>query len=184
MKKMESVLMVILMVFVLELAGCGTTPSPDSVSLEMVNLEPTLYLLEGKNDVRGFLNFWKELQSLYGGMGMLGGFPLTQVGEYLEEAKRFNSIFVLLPISEAIQEFRYLESKYPSLCPLSCDNLESELKSHSFPLFYFSQNIETGKMRGIIVVEKLNSGLAGLLSKGIPLDVPFRYQNKQLLILE
>ena len=184
MKKMESVLMVILMVFAFGLAGCGTTPSLPPAPPEMVSLESPLYLIEGENHVEGFLDFWEGLKSFYEYVSLLGGYPLTEVEEYLEKAKKCDSILVIPPIPEGIQEFRDLESKYPDLCPLSCDELESELESYSSPLLYFSRDVEADKIRGIIVATELNLGLAGFLNNGVPLDVPFRYENEQLLILE
>ena len=66
------------------------------------------------------------------------------VEEYLEKIRECNSILIIPPTPEGIQEFRDLENKYPDLCSLSCDELESELESHSSPLLYFSQDIKQG----------------------------------------
>lgn len=185
MKKMESVLMVILMVLAAGLAGCGTTPSP--TPLEMVSLVSPLYIIEGENQVGGFRDFFKEMKLIYGdeNVGVLGGYPLTEVEEYLEMAKESNSILIIPPIPEGIQEYQYLEDEYPDLCPLSCNELEAELESHSSPLIYFTQDLQADKIRGIIVTDQVDASLAELLStEDIPLDVPFRYENEQLQILE
>lgn len=182
MKKMESVLVFILIVFAFGLAGCGTTPSPTLTPSEMVNLESPLYVVEGENNVEGFLDFCEELKFLYRPVGLLGGYPLTEVGEYLEMAKECNSILIFPPIPEGIQEFQFLQSKYPDLCPLSSAELEIKLESYSFPLLYFS--IQANMIRGIIITEEVGPSLAELLSKGIPLDMPFRYKDGQLILLE
>jgi len=61
-----------------------------------------------------------------------------------------------------------LEAKYPNLVFLSCHELESELKSHFSPLLHFSQDIQTGRIRGIIVADHVDALLAKLLSaKGV-----------------
>lgn len=182
MKKMVSILTIVMVVFAVGLAGCVTAPTPTPP--EMVSLESPLYIIEGENQVEGLRDFWEEIKSIYGPTGLLGGYPLVEgVEKYLENIRECNSILVISPIPEGIQEFRDLENKYPDLCPLSCDELESELESYSFPLLYFSQDLQADKIRGIIVAEEVDPLLAGLLSEGIPLDTPFRYENGQLQIL-
>jgi len=183
MKKIGIVSMVIFAVLATGLAGCGTTPSPTPP--EMVNLESPLYIITGENDVGGFMNFCEEVESFYGPIGLLGGYPLVEgIEKYLENIRECNSILIIPPTPEGIQEFRDLENKYPDLCPLSSAELEIELESYSFPLLYFSQDLQADKIRGIIVAEEVDPLLAGLLSEGIPLDTPFRYENGQLQILE
>ena len=183
MKKIGIVSMVIFAVLAAGLAGCGTTPSPTPP--EMVSLESPLYIIEGENRVEGVRDFWEEIKSIYGPTSLLGGYPLVEgVEKHLENIRKCNSILVIPPIPEGIQEFRDLEDKYPDLCPLSCDELESELESHSSPLLYFSQDLQADKIRGIIVADHVDAPLAELLSvEGVPLDVSFRYENGQLQIL-
>lgn len=183
MKKIGIISMVIFAVLAVGLAGCGTTPSPTPP--EMISLESPLYIINGENRVEGFLDFWEEMELIYGQMGMLGGYPLAEGIEwYFESIRECNSILVIPPIPEGIQDFRDLENKYPDLCPFSAAELEIELESYSFPLLYFSQDLQADKIRGIIVAEEVDPLLAGLLSEGIPLDTPFRYENGQLQILE
>jgi len=185
MKKIGIISMVIFAVLATGLAGCGTTPS--LTPPEMVSLESPLYVIEGENQVEGFRDFEEKLDSLYEHVGMLGGYPLVEgIEKYLENIRECNSILVIPPTPEGIQEFRDLENKYPDLCPLSCDSLESELDSHSSPLLYFSQDLQADKLRGIIVADQIDPSLAELLSveEGIPLDTSFRYENGQLQILE
>jgi len=179
----RKILVIVLVSIAVVFAGCGTTPSPTPTPSEMVNLESPLYIIEGENQVEGFRDFCEELEFLYEHVGLLGGYPLTEVEEYLEMAKECNSILIISPTSEGIQEFRDLENKYPDLCPISCDELESEIESHSLPLIYFSQDIGAEKLRGIIVASQVDPSLAKLLSEGVLLDIPFRYENG-LLILE
>ena len=186
MKKMKIILIITLVTLAVGLAGCGTTPS--LTPPEMVSLESPFYIIEGENQVEGDIDFWEEMESIYGDMwvSLLGGYPLVEgVEMYLEDIREGNSILIIPPISEGIQEFRDLEDEYPDLCPLSCDELEAELESHSSPLIYFSQDLQADKIRGIIVTDQVDALLAELLSaEDIPLDVPFRYENEQLQILE
>ena len=185
MKKIGIISMVIFAVFAAGLAGCGTTPSPTPP--EMVSLESPLYIITGENNVGGFMNFWEKLDSLYEHVSLLGGYPLVEgIEKHLENIRKCNSILVIPPTPEGIQEFRDLENEYPDLCPLYCDSLESELDSHSSPLLYFSQDLQADKLRGIIVADQIDPSLAELLSveEGIPLDTSFRYENGQLQILE
>jgi hypothetical protein len=183
MKKIGIISMVIFTVFVVGLAGCGTVPS--STVPEMVNLESPLYCIEGENQVEGFFDFQEKLDSLYEHVSLLGGYPLVEgVEKYLESIRECNSILIIPPTSEGIQEFQDLEDVYPDLCPLSYGELESELDSYSSPLLYFSQDLQAEKLRGVIVASQIDSSLAELLSEGVPLDVPFRYENGQLQILE
>jgi len=172
-------------VLVVGLSGCGTTPS--IISPEMVHFESPLYGIEGENQVEGFKDFWDEIVSIYGPSGLLEGLPLVEgVEKYLENIRDCNSILIILPIPEGIQEYQNLEAKYPDLCPLSCNTLESEIDSYSSPLIYFSQDIGAEKLRGIIVADQVDTSLAELLSggDGVPLDIPFRYENGQLQTLD
>ena len=183
MKKIGIISMVILVALGTGLAGCGTVPS--STVPEMASLESPLYVVRGENQVEGFLDFQEKLDSLYEHVSLLGSYPLVEgVEKYLENIRKSNSILVIPPIPEGIQEFRDLEDEYPDLCPLSCDELESELDSYSSPLIYFSQDIGAEKLRGVIVASQIDPSLAELLSEGVPLDISFRYENGQLQILE
>jgi hypothetical protein len=184
MKKIGIISTVIFAVLATVLAGCGTTPS--IITPVMVNLESPLYVIEGENQVEGVKDFWDEIVSIYGPSGLLGSYPLVEgVEKYLENIRKSNSILVIPQTLEGIQEYQDLEAKYPDLCPLSCDILESELDSYSSPLIYFSQDIGAEKLRGIIVANQVDASLAELLSggDGVPLDIPFRYENGQLQIL-
>lgn len=190
MIKMKIISMIILAVFVVGLAGCGTTPS--IINPEMVSLESPLYIIEGENHVEGFYDFVEEMEIIYGGMwvscigeySLVGGL-VESLEIYIEDIREGNSCLIIPPIPEGIQEYQDLEAEYPDLCPLSCDELESELDSYSSPLIYFSQDIGAEKLRGIIVANQVDASLAELLSggDGVPLDIPFRYENGQLQIL-
>ena len=185
MRKIKIISIVILAVLTAGLAGCVTAPTPTPP--EMVSLESPLYIICGENRVEGFIDFCEEIESIYGPTGVLGGYPLVEGAEkYLESIRECNSILIIPPTPEGIQEFRDLENEYPDLCPLSCDSLESELDSHSSPLLYFSQDLQADKLRGVIVADQIDPSLAELLSveESIPLDTSFRYEDGQLQILE
>jgi len=185
MKKMKIILIIFLLLLAVGLTGCGTTPS--STPPEMVSLESPFYIITGENFVGGVIDFSEEMELIYGDMwvSLLGGYPLVEgVEMYLEDIREGNSILIIPPTPEGIQEYRDLETEYPDLCPLSCDTLESELDSYSSPLIYFSQDLQTDKISGIIVADQVDASLAELLNAGdIPLDTSFRYENGQLQIL-
>lgn len=177
--------MIFLVLLVVGLAGCVTAPSIPSTPTEMVSLESPLYIISGEKRVEEVRDFWEEIKSIYRRTGLLGGYPLVEgVGEHLENIRKFNSILIIPPTPQGIQEFRDLENKYPDLCPLSCDELESELESYSSSLLYFSQDLQADKIKGIIVADWADASLVELLSAGIPSDFSFRYENGQLQILE
>ena len=207
---MGSILTIILVVFAVGLAGCGTAPPLPTTPLpptppEMVSLESPLYIIAGENQVEGFMDFWEKMQLIYGEVSLLGGYPLIEgVEKYLEDIRGSNTILLISPTPEGMQEFRDLEAMYSDLCLISSVELELELEFHSSPLLYFSflycQSDDSGsawgggtlpgcedgqdKIRGIIVAEQVNPGLAELLSEGVLLNVFFRYENGQLQILE
>ena len=199
MKKMGSISIIILVVLAVGLVGCVTTPSlppisPGTASLGSLGI-PLWIIgeesgLENYYSVEGVFDFYWEMNLLLIGEANIGDgvsyLPqFSQITEYLESIKKSNTILILPWNSEGMLKCRELENKYPDLCPLSCDELESKLESYSSPLIYFSQDIEAGKIRGIIVSGNVNSSLAELMIKeGVPLDVPFREENGRWQILE
>ena len=124
--------------------------------------------------------FYKEMRKFVDTTGCSQPTPVP-VGKTLRWLTR-NTIYYIHPNN--LECLRDLEAEYPQLLPLSYNELESELKFHSPPLFYFSRDIEADKIRGIILARKVYPELAKIFSKGIPLDVPFRYEYGQLQILE
>lgn len=196
MKKMESVLMVILMVFTFGLAGCGTAPSlssPPPGTTSLGSLGIPLWIIEDQDYfIEGTFAFWRKMDLLLTGganieegVSLLLGFSLIEgITTYLESIKKSDTILILPWGPEGVPKYRELETKYPNLCPLSCDELESELEFYSSPLIYFSQDIQADKIRGIIVANQVDALLAELLSVEVPLDVSFRYEDGQLQILE
>ena len=135
--------------------------------------------------VRGnWEEFYKEMRKFVGtsihGHGRPTLIPVDREGRE-ERWPTHNTIYYIHPNN--LECLRDLEA-YPQLLPLSYNELESELKFHSPPLFYFFRDIEADKIRGIILARKVYPELAKLFSKGIPLDVPFRYEYGQLQILE
>jgi hypothetical protein len=183
MKKIGIISMVIFAVFVAGLAGCGTAPSSTPTSPEIVTLESPLHIIcvstgegvEGNNE-----ELWEEMNRLLD--ASIHTRPsLVPVGADLQWLTS-NTIYLNHP--ENLECLQDLEAEYPQLLPLSCDELESELESYSSAILYFSRDVEADKIRGIIVAEEVYIELAELLSEGVPLDVPFRYENGQLQILE
>jgi len=182
----RKILVIVLVLIAVGLVGCGTTPSPTPTPSETVNLESPLYIIEGENQVEGFRDFFEKMELIYGNMGILGGYPLVEgVEEYIENIRECNSILVIPPIPEGIQEYCNLESKYPDLCPLSSVELEFKLESYSSPLIYLTYDIQTGTLRVVIVADRVDESLAKLLAEEeLPLNVSFREEDGQLILLE
>ena len=198
MKKIRC-MAIIFVLLVVGLAGCKPTvpslPSSPSENVSLGSLEIPLWIIgeeggfENYYSVEGVYDFyWKMYLLLTGGANIPEGVSylpkFSQITMYLEKIKKSNTILILPWNSEGMLKYREIENKYPYLCPLFCDELESELESYSAPLIYFSQDIEADKIRGIIISDNVKSSLAGLMIKeGVPLDVPFR-EDGQWQILE
>jgi hypothetical protein len=101
-----------------------------------------------------------------------------------KDLKWLDSNTILLIHPEDLKHLQGLESECPQLLPLSYVKLESQLESYPSPLFYFSRDTKVNKIRGVIIIEKVNSELAQLLSEGVPSNIFFRYENGQLQILK
>lgn len=192
-------MLVILVVLVVGLVGCVTAPSlsptpPGTANLGSLGIPLWIIGEEGGWEnyysVEGVFDFyWKMNLLLTGGANVEEGVSylpeFSQITEYLESIKKSNTIFILPWNSEGMLKYRELENEYPDLCPISCDELESKLESHSPPLLYFSQDIGAEKLRGVIVASQVDATLAELLiSEGVPLDAFFLYENGQLIVLE
>jgi hypothetical protein len=181
MKKLS--ILTIFILLAIFATGCGVATPPIIPTPIEAEFLKSPYIITGDAHVGGIMDFYDEMESLYGPIGLLGGSLIEKVGKYIESIKKCDSILIIPPTNEGIQEFGDLTEKYIVLCPLSCNDLESKLNSNSYPLFYFSRDAETNKIRGIIVIEKLSLGLAEKLFEGVPLNVFFQYQNEELEIL-
>ncbi len=140
-----------------------------------------LIVITAGNGVEGFNEFIIELDKVLPGVSGMGSgsfLDFTTDKRDLRKMENNHTVFMIRP--KNIKELEKLEAKYPELVPLSC----SKLKSYSFPLLYFSRD-DKGKIRGVIITNKVTPLLVKLLTKGeLPLNIPFRYENGQLLILE
>ena len=120
---------------------------------------------------------WKGLTKILR-MGICGRPSLVSMEEKdIQRLMESHTIFLIHP--KNLKYLQDLEAKYPDLLPLSC----SKLKAYPFPLFYFSRNAETGRVRGVIIADKVDSSLARLLTEDtLPLDIPvlLEYKNGQL----
>lgn len=138
----------------------------------------TLTYLTVKPRVKGAdEKLWKELAKTLP-MGIQGMPSLVFMEEKdIQRLMESHTIFLIHP--KNLKYLQDLEAKYPDLLPLSC----SKLKAYPFPLFYFSRNAETGRVRGVIIADKVDSSLARLLTEDtLPLDIPvlLEYKNGQL----
>jgi hypothetical protein len=170
--------------------GRGITPSVSSISpfvffasLETVILESPLsmiYVSKGEKVRTNWEEFGEEMRRFLE-VSIHGRPSPVPMGKSLKWLTR-NTIYFIHP--KNLKCLQDLKAEYPQLLPLSCNELGSELESYSSPLFYFSRDIKADKIRGIIVARRVDLPLAEMLSKDIPLDISFRYENGQLQILE
>lgn len=108
--------------------------------------------------------------------GSSGPSLIAMITERLESeinAYNINTIFLIHP--ENLKQLDELVVKYPELVPVAYNEL---IKAYGAPLLYFLPDAQTGRVRGVIIAERLNAALAKLLiGEPIPLGVPFRYEN-------
>jgi len=150
------------------------------LSTSVWTLEPPLYIITGKNWVKGFMEFCREIRKSFGEASTLAGYPLIEgVEGYLEHIKQSNTIFLILPTKTEFKGLQKLAEKYPELLPLSYNKFD-RLKSYT-PLLYFSYDIQSGKIRGIIVTDKVDSSWVELLAEEeLPLNTPLQYKDGRL----
>ncbi|MDP2864530.1 MAG: hypothetical protein Q8N73_02670 [bacterium] len=143
-------------------------------------LEPPLYIITGKDWVKGFMKFCQEIRKSFGETSTLAGYPLIEgVEKHLEHIKQSNTIFLILPKTEEFEALKELREKYPELFPISSEEFK-EFNKFS-PLIYLTYDIKTEKMRGVIIADKVDASLAKmLLEKDLPLNTFLRYGDGQL----
>ena len=133
------------------------------------------------NRAEGYEEFVEELRKVLLDVCRWGSRSLLDFAEKkkdIESIKNRHTIFIIRP--ENIEQLEKLEARHPELLPLPY----SKLKSCPFPLLYFSRD-DSGKIRGVIVIDKVTPLLAKLLTRdALPLDVPIQYKDGQLQILE
>ena len=179
MKNKIILCILILSIVALVFSGCGggnpvTPPPPETVSLSS-HFE--LICISTGESVEGAEPFWEELiKNMDISIHMRPS--LIPVGEDLQWLNR-NTIYLNHP--KNLKCLQDLEAKYPELLPLSYNELKSELEFYSLPLFYFSRDTKTGKIRGIIVADRVCPLLAeAMIKEGVvPLNVSFQYENVQ-----
>lgn len=182
MKKWKILALLIFVFFFLGLVGCSNNnPNP----IETISLEPPLYLMGGETKVDGFFEFWDEMQLIYGQMSMLGGEGfLEKIEEHFASLKKSNTILIIFPSKEGLQEYSGIAENYPCLCPLESSDLESKVNNYSTPLIYSCQDIQESVVRLVIVAKELYPPTAEAISGDIPLEVFLTCKDDQLLILE
>ena len=133
----------------------------------------------GEDRVTGDVEFFEEMHKTFPGISGWGRPSLLPVlEERLEQVMISNTVFMVWP--ENLTDLEKVEQKYPNLLPVTC----SKLKSYSPPFFYFSRDKQTGKIRGVVISIRVYPSLANMLTKKVPLDTAFWYENGQLQILK
>jgi len=148
-------------------------PTGSVAPTEVVRLRVPLYVIGGTHQVTGFINFATQLHSIHGNVGILGGWRLVgDLGGNLAAIRGSNSILLFPPTPAGLQEFRDLANSHPDLSPLAWVELEALLQFHPLPLMFFSRDGRTGMVRGLIIADRVDAGLADMLSTElVPLDV-------------
>lgn len=147
-------------------------------------LQAPWWLITGKTSPEGFREFRKTLGKSLGDNGsLLGGysghFLVERVEKHLKSIRRSNTIFLILPEVKEFEALKELREKYPELFPISSEEFKGFSKFS--PLVYLTYDIETEKMRGVIIADKADSSLAEILGKKeLPLNTPLRYKDGQL----
>ena len=101
---------------------------------------------------------------------------MKKVEKYLKNIKLSNSIFLILFKTEEFELLKELREKYPELIPITSEEFDK-----FSPLVYLTYDIETEKMRGVIIADKVDVCLAKiLLEKDLPLNTFLRYEKGQL----
>jgi len=157
-----------------------TSSISEILSTSVLALEPPLYIITGKDWVKGFMKFCQEIRKSFGEISTLAGYPLIEgVEKYLEHIKQSDIIFLILPTNPEFKGLQKLAEKYPELLPLSYNKF-ARLKSYT-PLLYFSYDIQSGKIRGIIVTDEVDSSLVEKLAEEeLPFNTPLQYKDGRL----
>ena len=151
-------------------------------------LQAPWWLITGKTSPEGFREFRKTLGKSLGNNGsLLGGysghFLVERVEKHLKSIRRSNTIFLILPEVKEFEALKELREKYPELFPISSE--EFKRFSKFSPLVYLTYDIETEKMRGVIIADKADSSLAEILGKkDLPLNTFLRYEKGRLKEIE
>jgi len=143
-------------------------------------LQAPWWLITGKASPAGFREFHKALvESLEGG-SLLGGYSghslVERVDKHLKSIRQSDTIFLILPKTEEFEALKELREKYKGLFPVT----SKEFRKFS-PLVYLTYDIETERMRGVIIASRVDVCLAEiLLGKDLPLNTFLRYKNGEL----
>ena len=133
------------------------------------------------NRVEGYEEFVEEMRKVLPNICRWGSRSLldfTKSEEEMNSIRSTHTIFMIRP--ENLEELEKLEVEHADLVPIAY----SELKSYVFPLLYFSRD-HKGKIRGVLVANKVTLSLAKLLvKKELLLDTPFWFEDGQLKKIE
>ena len=144
-------------------------------------LQAPYYIITGKHSPEGLWQFQSTIVDSLGRKGgLLGGYSgdllMKKVEKYLKNIKLSNSIFLILFKTEEFELLKELREKYPELIPITSEEFDK-----FSPLVYLTYDIETEKMRGVIIADKVDVCLAKiLLEKDLPLNTFLRYEKGQL----
>jgi hypothetical protein len=143
--------------------------------------EELIVITVGDGGVEGFNEFVRELEKVLPGVSGWGSGSILDFTTNKKDLKKMRDNHIIFIIRlKNIRELKKLEAEYAELTPITY----SELKSYPSLSFYFSRNDE-GKIRGVIITEKVTSLLVKQLTETeLPLNTFFRYENGQLKKIE
>lgn len=143
-------------------------------------LQAPWWLITGKTSPSGFREFHGVIGKSLGKGSLLGGYSghslVERVDKHLKSIRRSDTIFLILPKAKEFEALKELREKYPELFPVTSEEFDK-----FSPLVYFTYDIETERMRGVIIADRVDVSLAEiLLEKDLPLNTFLRYEKGQL----
>jgi len=147
-------------------------------------LQAPWWLITGKTSPSGFREFREAIGKSLEGGSLLGGYSghslVERADKHLKSFRQSDIIFLILPKTEEFEALKELREKYPELFPVT----SKEFRKFS-PLVYLTYDIETERMRGVIIASRVDVCLAEiLLEKDLPLNTFFRYEDGKLIEIE
>ena len=148
------------------------TSANTTIAEEIWKAASPMYVIESKSVRRVML--CQKLRNFGVSSGYVGGYQLDYgVEKHITSIENSNSMILATPSLADFESLKKIEQKHPNLLPMSCNEI-----LHYPPPFMFFDYDYTGRVRGIIVAEKLPENFADfLINNGVPLKKAFWYEN-------
>ena len=174
----KTLITVILVTLILSFSGSVVRPNVEQPTVW--KLQAPWWLITGKTSPSGFREFHEVIGKSLGKGSLLGGYSghslVERVDKHLKSIRRSDTIFLILPKAKEFEALKELREKYPELFPVTSEEFDK-----FSPLVYFTYDIETERMRGVIIADRVDISLVEiLLEKDLPLNTFLRYKKGQL----